>query len=207
MTPEHKFALLTTFGPAALSAVIAAVVSWLVTRAVLKNSPDYQQQLNDLRTEMGRVGAAQEGILAHYRELSADEQSRREAAQWHPAMELRSDRQAMTNSLYIAADQHFRVDRIRIKTNSGAVVETLPGESAQMVRMAEVLIPSQALVELTQRDPDFLRNEKTVGKLECVLEVGIVPQQRTFEFAFRVIQDATRHDGGLNMWRRMDGRL
>jgi hypothetical protein len=207
MTPDHKFALLTTFGPAALSAVIAAVVSWLVTRAVLKNSPDYQQQLNDLRTEMGRVGAAQEGILAHHRELSADERSRREAAQWHPAMELRADRQAMTNSLYIAADQHFRIDRIRIKTNSGAVVETLTGDPAQMVQMAEVLIPSQALVELTQRDPDFLRNEKTVGKLECVLEVGIVPQQRTFEFAFRVIQDATRHDGGLNMWRRMDGRL
>ncbi len=207
MTPDHKFTLLTTFGPAALSAVIAAVVSWLVTRAVLKNSPDYQQQLNDLRTEMGRVGAAQEGILAHYRELSADERSRREAAQWHPAMELRSDRQAMTNSLYIAADQHFRIDRIRIKIKSGAVVETLTGDPDQMGRMAEVLIPSQALVELTQRDPDFLRNEKTVGKLECVLEVGIVPKQRTFEFTFRVIQDATRHDGGLNMWRRMDGRL
>ena len=145
MTPDHKFALLTTFGPAALSAVIAAVVSWLVTRAVLKNSPDYQRQLNDLRTEMGRVGAAQEGILAHYKELSADEQAKREAAQWHPFMELRSDGQAMTNSLYVAADQHFRINRIRIKTNSGAVVENLTRDPAQMVRMAEVPIPSQAL--------------------------------------------------------------
>jgi hypothetical protein len=174
---------------------------------MLKNSPDYQKQLNDLRTEMGRVGSAQEGILAHHRELAAEEQSRREAAQWHPTMELRSDRQAMTNSLYIAADQHFRIDRIRVKTNSGAVVETLRGDLGQMVRMAEVSIPNQALLELTQRDPDFLRNEKTVGKLECILEVGIVPQQRTFEFAFRVLQDYAQKDGVLTLWRRMDGRL
>ena len=207
MTPEHEFALLTTFGPAGLSAVIAAVVSWLITRQMLKHSPDYQQQLNELRTQMGRIGTAQEGMLDHQKELAAEEQNRREAAQWRPVVELRSDKQKMTNSLYVAANKHFRVATIRLKNSSGAVVATLQGDPTQMVKLVEFPIPTQAVMDLTERDPEFRQNEKTVGKLECVLEVGIVPKTMTFEFAFQLFQDAMRHDGGLNMWRRMEGRL
>ena len=207
MTPEHKFALLTTFGPAALAAVVAAIVSWFVTRYMIKHGPDYQEQLNDLRKEMGRVGSAQEGILAHHRELAAEEHSRREAERWHPHMEFRSDMAAMTNILFIRADKPFSVETVRLKTNSGAVVCTLNGAVNEVALQAETSIPAPEILKLIERDGDYLRNEKTVCRVECVLRVDALARSMPFEFPFRVLQENTRTSNGIALWRRLDGRL
>jgi hypothetical protein len=203
MTKEHEFVILAAFGPA----LITGVASYLAAIYTVRKGPDYQQELNDLKSEVGRMSSAYEATLEHQRQIADEDRQRREAHSWRPEMEIQSDPQGMTNTLYVHADRHFSIETVRLKTNSGAVVATLDGDTSQAALRAEFSIPPDAVMRLVERDGDYLRNEKTVCRLECVLRVGVAPRPMTFEFAFRVMQDAHRGAGGLTIWRRLEGRL
>ncbi len=203
MTPEHKFALLTTFGPAVMSAIIAAIVSWLVTRSILKHSPDYQHQLDALRTEMGQMTQVQRNALAHQQEVAADEQNRREAAQWHPDAHLTADPQTLSNTLHIASNKPMRLERVDLLTTSGVLVKSLPvaADPGAMAHRLDFVIPAAAILILVTPDPDYLLYQKTTGRIRYVLSVGVVSTTQTFELPFRVTQDITNS----NVWSRMEG--
>jgi hypothetical protein len=203
MTKEHELVVLAAFGPA----LITGLASYLAAIYTVRKGPDYQKQLNDLKSEVGRMSSAYEATLEHQRQLADEDRLRREAHAWRPEMRIQSDPERMTNTLYVQADRHFGIETVRLKTNSGAVVATLDGDTSQAVLRAEFPIPADEVMRLVERDGDYLRNEKTVCRLECVLSVGIVPQPMAFEFAFRVMQGTHRGPGGLTMWRRLEGRL
>ena len=203
MTKEHEFVIIAAFGPA----LITGFASYFAALYTVRKGPDYQKQLNELKSEVGRMSSAYEATLEHQRQLADEDRQRREAQLWKPEMEIQSDPQMMTNALYVQSDKHFNIETIRLKTNSGAVVATFDGDASHMALRAEFPIPADAVMRLVERDGDYLRNEKTICRLECALRVGIVPRPMAFEFAFRVMQDSHRGPGGLIMWRRLEGRL
>jgi hypothetical protein len=203
MTKEHEFVIIAAFGPA----LITGLASYFAALFTVRKGPDYQKQLRELKSEVGRMSSAYEATLEHQRQLADEDRQQREAQLWRPEMEIQSDPQRMTNTLYVQSDKHFSIETVRLKTNSGAVVATLDGDASHMALRTEFSISPEAVIRLVERDGDYLRNEKTICRLECVLRVGVVPRPMAFEFAFRVMQDSYRGTDGLIMWRRLEGRL
>lgn len=187
------------------AAVISSIVSFVVARYTLKNGPDYQKQLNDLRAEMARVSAAQEALLAHQRQLATEDRERRASLAWRPGISrIESQPDSRTNMLVVASNEHFHLVHAELLTESGVRVSEIPVavETGQMVQRVELPIPEAAIHAVTSPDPAYHQLGKTVGKLSYGLRVGVLGDELIdITMPIRLIREMS----GSALWVRLDG--
>jgi hypothetical protein len=185
------------------AAIVAALVAWRVALYTVKNGPNYDQQLNDLRVEVRRLSDTHEGMLSHQKQVTSDEKKRREAREWTPTSScIEVDTTERANYLIIKSDIEFAIDEVSIRTQSGAQVAQIPvhpsmrGVSSKGMRF---LIPQDTLLALVRPDPEYLQYGKTVGQLFYVLRVN--GTRKELHLPFRATQDFSTNQA----WTRLEG--
>jgi hypothetical protein len=187
-----------------LGGLVGGVVSFWTARYIVNHGPNYQQQINDMRTTLDALARTQENFRQDEKERHVEAERRAEAGRWKPrariVWNLQGDEQV--NKLLLESPEEFSIIEASLVSPSGANLHAYPVDGAKIFSTGfSIPLTHESLLLCVRHSTTYFENENFQGRVRY----RVLQKKGTIEFTGEVPFDGNGVTVGTKHGFRLSG--